>query len=296
MIGMEKKHKKVFNMFTGILGDFLEGKCAGQNGSLLTEKVINFVASKGEATSNLDNPENVFQDPALTDGLEEIAQEFGLSSEIIQELHDKWPELLKSAEYMVEYIDSQFRTLQESVLVIQKQMHMDKISKYESIYKQIDKKKYESNIEKDEWVRTVENLADTIESLAGEMKTHIEVCNKAPKNINLKTLFQFLRDRQVNSKQIRESLQILQEDLNLYERGIAQMFELEQYYINRANSSQKTLRDAIDFLTQWFRGDEENIMYILTGDDFWIENPQRYCNILHNILQELDTKMLVIKD
>lgn len=290
IIEMNKENAKVLNMFSGMLGNYLESKCDGQNVPLVIEKVTNNVNLPGDLVLNSDNLENVLQNPDLWSEMEEILQEFGLSSEVIQEIQDQSPELLKNAVYIVEYVDSQFRVLQNSVLVIQKQMHMDKISEYKSIYKQIDKKKGENNVEKDEWTRNIDDLSEALEKLAGEIKVQIEVCNKAPKSINPKALLKFLMDRQVNSKQLRESLQILEEDLSLYEEGIRLMSEVELYYTNRINSSKKTLRDAINFLTECFKDEKENMMYILTGDEAtWVANPRDYCVKLRGILQELNT-------
>ncbi|HBI60143.1 MAG TPA: hypothetical protein DDY31_02855 [Lachnospiraceae bacterium] len=291
---IEIENKKVLNLFTGMLVNHLESKCSGQLVPSAIEKVKGVIESNVDMNSN--NIEDILQDHATLNEMEDILQECGLSSEILQELLDESPELLKSVAYIVEYFDSQFRVLQDSILTVQKQMHMDKVSKYESIYVQVDKKKNESNVGMDEWIRTIENLESALKALTGEIKINIEVCNKAPKSINLRELFQFLRNRQVSAKQIKESLQILQEDLSLYEKGIIQMFELELYYENRIKSAKKTLQDAIDFLTQWFNGEEENMMYILTGDDFWVENPKKYCNTLHDILQRIDTKLLEIKN
>ena len=44
---MNKKNAKVLNMFSGMLGNYLENKCAGQNVPLVIEKVSSTVNLTG---------------------------------------------------------------------------------------------------------------------------------------------------------------------------------------------------------------------------------------------------------
>lgn len=229
-----------------------------------------------------------------------MLREDEIPEEIAGELMCKFPELVQNIQTLVNFIDSEFSNFQTSVIVIQEQMHTDKIKDVETILIQIEKYKEEKDIIQDDWKGLAERLEEKLNRLEGEIENNINICNKAPREMNnikgiLSTL-KFFLSKDINSKQIETSLKIIGEALMYYEKGTKELFDIEMCSLNRIKSAKKTLNKAIGFISENFLngGDENNsnIMKWLTDEETWIKNPKAFCDNLNQIIPKLEEKVI----
>lgn len=113
-----------------------------------------------------------------------MLREDEIPEEIAGELMCKFPELVQNIQTLVNFIDSEFSNFQTSVIVIQEQMHTDKIKDVETILIQIEKYKEEKDIIQDDWKGLAERLEEKLNRLEGEIENNINICNKAPREMN----------------------------------------------------------------------------------------------------------------
>lgn len=279
--------KKVQGLIVGSIKRYIKEKCNIEVPSVKVNAIISDSADSENFTM-------------IAERLCHMLREDGIPEEIAGELMRKFPELVQNIQTLVNFIDSEFSNLQTSVIVIQEQMHTDKIKDVETILIQIEKYKEEKDIIQDDWKGLAERLEEKLNRLEGEIENNINICNKAPREMNnvkgiLSTL-KFFLSKDINSKQIETSLKIIGEALMYYEKGTKELFDIEMCSLNRINSAKKTLNKAIGFISENFLngGDENdsNIMEWLTDEETWTKNPKAFCDNLNQIIPKLEEKVI----
>lgn len=279
--------KKVHGLIVGSIKRYIKEKCNIEVPSVKVNAIISDNADRENLTM-------------VAERLCHMLREDGIPEEITEELMCKFPELVQNIQTLINFIDSEFSNLQTSVIVIQEQMHTDKIKDVETILIQIEKYKEEKNIIQDDWKGLAERLEEKLNRLEGEIENNINICNKAPREMNnvkgiLSTL-KFFLSKDINSKQIETSLKIIGEALMYYEKGTKELFDIEMCSLNRINSAKKTLNKAIGFISENFLngGDENNsnIMEWLTDEEIWTKNPKAFCDKLNQIIPKLGEEVI----
>lgn len=271
--------KKVQGLLLGVIKGYIKKKCNIEVPSVKVNEII-----------------------SCSEDFMKIARKFehmlrgeGIPEDIVQELIDKFPELVKTFQVATAYIDRNFEILNSSILKIQEQMHIDKLKDVETVLIGIDKRYDEENVTQDEWKRLAEELEKTLNRLEGEIEKNINTCNKAPIEFNAEGILEVLKiffSTKINSEQIEISLQIIKEALLFYEEGTISLCKIEMYNLNRINSAKKTLNKAAGFISKNFLDgcdkDGKNRIELLTDEKFWTENPKAFCDKLNGIIPELE--------
>lgn len=275
-------------------------------GILINKKVqgfiVNNIKSYIQEKCNIEVPSvkvnEIISDSADSENLTVIAgklwhmlRENGVPEEIAGILMDKFPELTQTCQTFIEFIDTEFSQLQESVTAIQGQMHTDKIKSVEAIFTRIEK----ADIIDGKWEEIQTALDNALKQLEGEIEHNIAICNKAPKElINANGILSALKiflNKNVNPKQVTASLEMIGEALDCYEKATKELLEIEMYFLNRKDKDivKITVNNAIKFISKnFFDEDNSNIMEWLTDNKMWTENPKAFCNELNQIIPELD--------
>lgn len=217
----------------------------------------------------------------------------GIPVEIIERIEKELPELKKAIEAIVEYFENSFDSIHEAVLDIDSQLHSDKMRQAE-----------DDRIIFAKRLRTIQNdgndrikchcdkVSQDIAGLKSDLMEKVKQCNRVPKGRFQKKLIGGRRD----VEKIRNSLTMLKESLPAYIDTVLLLAEME-LYLGEVTNAKDTLAGANGFLKTYFPFEkpEENRMFTLTDDIFWIKGSEKYCKTLENAERYLNNDKYLIE-
>lgn len=259
---MEKEYIKTFvnDTFSNIAGEYIENISEDQGDCLL------------------DMFEELMKnDDDCNEKLEKILKKMGISEDLIPSL----TVLNKSLKYFVKFFEESFESLHDSICSISFQMHTDKIERAKQARKQFERALNAMN--PSERVKILLNsdfdgkvVSDLFSDLKGKVYEIKEISQKGKK-----TWFGW--------KKVYKDLAELKETLPVYV-DIIFLTSVMYLYLGEISNAQNVLRDAQEKINSLFPYNrrDENRLYTLTDEAYWIEVPQKYCDEFEKSLHQIE--------
>lgn len=205
---------------------------------------------------------------------------------------EKNEQVVEAMEQLIQFFTDSFESIHDMIYNIDYQLHSDKIEQAKGLQESFEKRIVKNDIDGVKILRY--SVEETTRALFSDMKTRVSKCNSVPVT-KKKMLFGYLK-----VKEIREALCEIKETLPIYMNTMRLLSGIE-LYLGESDNAQRTWEKAIDEIKKLFSYEEpqNNRMYTLTDESFWVEEPKKYCDIFYgfqNKLYEFQDKLYEFQD
>lgn len=207
--------------------------------------------------------------------------------------------LLKLAEILVEIRESEARTFETSISILNAKLTQEQISTLKSTVNMMRLSERNGDIKKADIQYTLRRDFDkTLTILQDDMTNLVKRCEENfPENPKFGSFLQYLRGKREKVKSMDDAIGYAREELKIYWLALTQLLILVSFYKKDGEDARDIITKGKEFMTEVFKvGQGNNCLYTFGDDLYWKETPQKIYDELVKVQQQLEIRQIGVME